>query len=185
MDSINNSITVPNFESWFIVTDILMIVSLILSILLAVIYLATVILNKTCHRLPMVLTSNSCLVEILYGCDMLSIAAYTLEKDMKQMVFQDTFCAFRDYLGYVGTGLLLYSFVLQAIYRYIVVIYPMRISWQTIKVQSMMICFFWLFCFTSLLPWLLTHSAVYNVDNQACILPFRLSVPIIYNVSLV
>jgi len=116
---------------------------------------------------------------------MLSIAIFTFENDRKQRIFQDELCAFRDYFGYVGTALLLYSFTLQAIYRYILVVYPTRISWQSIRIQGMLICFFWIFSITSLLPWLFTGVSTYNVDNQACILPFQLSLPIIYNVSVV
>jgi hypothetical protein len=131
------------------------------------------------------LTSNSCVAEILYGSSMLSIAVFTLQNDIKHRAFQDKLCTFRDYLGFLGTALLLYSFTLQAFYRYIIVVYPTCISWQSIRVQGILVCFSWLFCIISLLPWLLMGTATYNVDNQACILPFRLSVPIIYNVTLV
>jgi hypothetical protein len=125
------------------------------------------------------------MVEILYGSSMLSIAVFTLQNDIKQRAFQDKLCIFRDYLGFLGTALLLYSFTLQALYRYNVVVYPTRISWQSVRVRGTLVCFSWLFCIISLLPWLLMGTATYNVDNQVCILPFQLSVPIIYNVLLV
>ncbi len=184
MSSFNNK-TTANVESWFILIDILSIISLVLAILLATIFLTIVIFNKTCQTVPIMLTSNSCVAEIFYGCSMLSIAVFTFENDLKQRVFEDPLCAFRNYFGRLGTALLLYSIAIQAIYRYIIVVYPTRISWQSSRVQGMLICFFWIFSITSLLPCLLTGAATYNVDNQACILPFQLSVPIIYNVSLV
>ncbi len=180
-----NNITTVNFQSWFIMISIATIISLVLAILLAVIFLTIVIFNKTCHTIPLMLTSNSCMAEIIYGSNMLSVAIFTLQNDIKQRAFQDILCTLRDYLGFLGTALLLYSFTLQALYRYIIVVYPTRISWQSIRVQATLICLSWLFCIISLLPWLLMDTATYNVDNQACILPFRLSVPIIYNVTLV
>ncbi len=185
MNSVNNTTTIANFESWFIVTNISSIISLALAILLAIIFLIIVIFNKTCQTMSMMLASHSCIIEIIYGCIMLSKAVITFENDRKQRVFQDALCTFREYTGYVGTSLLFYSFTLQAIYRYIIVVYPTRISWQSIRVQSMLICFIWIFSIISLLPWLYTGASIYNVENQACILPFRLSVPIIYNVLLV
>ncbi len=184
MSSANNTTTV-NFEPWFIVINISNITSLVLAILLAIMFLTIVIFNKTCQIIPIMLTSNSCIAEIIYGCNMLSMAVFTFENDRKQRVFQDALCAFRNYFGYVGTALLLYSFTLQAIYRYIIVVYPTRISWQSIRFQGMLICFFWIFSITSLLPWLLMGVTTYDVDNQACMLPFQLSFPIIYSVSVV
>jgi hypothetical protein len=127
------------------------------------------------------LTSNSCIAEIIYGSSMLSITLFTLQNDIKHRVFQDTLCTFRSYLGFLGTALLLYSFTLQALYRYIIVVYPTRISWQSIRVQGTLVCFSWLFCIISPLPWLLMGTATYNVDNQACLLPFQLYLPIICN----
>lgn len=180
-----NSTTTLSFESWFIFADISTIISLALAILLAIIYLIIVIFNKSYQTIPMMLTSNSCVAEVIYGSNMISIALFTFENDRKQQIFQDALCTFRDYFGYVGTALLIYSFAIQAVYRYIIVMYPMHISWQSARVQCILVCFFWIFSIASLLPSLLTDSASYNVDNQACILPFRLTLPIAYNVSLV
>ena len=184
MNSMNNE-TAVNSELWFIVISISSIGSLALAILLALSFLIIVIYNKTCRTIPLVLTSNSCVAEIVYSSCMLSIVVFTLENDIKRRAFQDELCLFRDYLGFVGTALLLYSFTLQALYRHIIVVYPTRLSWQSVRVQSTLICFSWLFCIIPLLPSLLMGSATYDVDNQACILPFKLSSPIIYNVTVV
>lgn len=184
MSSINTTIT-ANFEPWLILVDVLAIIALVSAILLAVIFLTIVVSNRTCQTIPIFLTCNTCIAEIVFGCSMLSIAVFSLENDRKRRIFQDPLCRFRDYLGYVGTALLLYSLTLQAIYRYIIVVYPTRLTWRTISVQGMLACFFWIFSITSLLPWLITSVATYDVDNQVCLLPFQLSIPIIYNVSIV
>jgi hypothetical protein len=183
MNIINNSTTI-NLESWFISINIVVIVSLILAILLAIIFLVIVSVNRACQTIPMMLAGNSCLAEIVYGSSMLSIALFTLENDMKQILFQDSLCNFRGYLGYVGNASLLYSFTLQAMYRYIVVVYPTRIAWQSAKVQGLLVCCSWIFSIGSLLPWLFTGDIIYIADNQLCALPFQLSVPILYNMLL-
>ena len=118
MSSINTTTRI-DFKPWFIVVDITIIILLAFTVLLAVCFLTIVILNKTCHTMPILLTCNSCIAEIVYGCNMMSIAVFSLENDRKRRIFQDPLCVFRDYLGYVGTGMLLYSLTLQALYRYI------------------------------------------------------------------
>ncbi len=163
---------------------ILTIILSVLVVILAVIFLVIVIFNKTSHTIPLMLTCNSCISEIIYGSNMLSLAVFTLENDRKRRVFQDALCTFRGYLGYAGTPLFLYSFSLQAIYRFIIVVYPTRISWQSVRCQSMLICFFWIFSIIVPLPWFLTGTMIYNIYNQVCYLPFQLSIPLIYNLLL-
>jgi hypothetical protein len=63
-------------------------------------------------------------------------------------------------LGYVGTALLLYSFPLQAIYRYIIVVYPTRTSWQSSRVQGMLIC-----VFLDILYYLTSAMVIYVCDD--------------------
>lgn len=184
MSATNNTTTV-DFESWYIVTNISSIVFLIVAVLLAIIFLVIVALNKTCQTMPIILTSNSCLAEIVNGCNFLGAAIFTSENGRKHIAFQDALCVFRGYLGYVGTALLLYSFVLSAIYRYMTVVYPARTSWQSTRVQFLLICLFWIFPITSQLPWVFTGDITYDVDSQVCLLPFRLSLPIIYDIVFV
>ncbi len=172
-------------ETWRIVVGISSIIPLVVAILLALIFLIIVIHNRTCRTVPLMLTCNSCIATIIFGSNMLAIAVFALHNDIKRRAFQDIFCTFRDYLGFLGTALLLYSFALQALYRYIIVVYPARVSWHSVRVQGTLACLCWFFCIVSLLPWLLLGISTYDVDNQACILPFGFSVPIIYNVILV
>ena len=184
MSSINTTATAP-FELWFIFVDISAIIALVFAVLLAVCFLTVVVLNKTCQTIPTLLTCASFIAEIVLGCNMMSIAIFSLENDRKRRIFQDPLCVFRDYLGYVGTGMLLYSLTLQALYRYIIVVYPRRLFWQSISVQGVLVCFCWIFCITSLLPWFLAGYSTYDVNNQLCMLPFRRAIPVIYNVSIV
>jgi hypothetical protein len=57
---VNNSIS-PTIEFWFISLDIFSIVCNILMIGLRIFFLLVIILDKTCHTVPMILVGNSCL----------------------------------------------------------------------------------------------------------------------------
>ncbi|CAF4783604.1 unnamed protein product, partial [Rotaria sp. Silwood2] len=83
----------------------------------------------------MMLVANSCLAEVIFGSDMLGMALFTFQNDIHQIQYQDSFCVFRGFLGYVVTILQNYSYLLQAIYRYITVVYPTRLFWQSVRFQ--------------------------------------------------
>ena len=83
----------------------------------------------------MMLVANSCLAELVFGSDMLGMAIFTFQNDLKQIQYQDSLCIFRGYLGYIATILQNYSYLLQAVYRYIIVVYPTRLFWQSAKFQ--------------------------------------------------
>ncbi|CAF1271175.1 unnamed protein product [Rotaria sp. Silwood1] len=177
---VDNNSTMIKFESWFIPIDILMIVSTMIATLLAFTFLAIIIMSRTCRTVPLMLVGNSCLAAIIFECTMLSMALFTLQNDIKQNVFQDLLCIFRGYMGYVTCFLQNYSYALQAIYRYISVVYPARVSWQSARFQASLIGIKWIFSIVYPLPLLLTGEIIYNVDNQICQVQLRLSPIMIY-----
>jgi len=85
----------------------------------------------------MLLVVNSCLSVFMFGCRMISLSIFTLINDVKEIELKDSLCNFRGYFCYVTAGLLDSSFLLQAVYRYICVIYPNRLFIQSIKFQSL------------------------------------------------
>ncbi|CAF1434458.1 unnamed protein product [Rotaria sordida] len=176
-----NHSTIINIESWFIPFDILMIMCTLLAIVLALIFLSTIILDKTCHTVPMMLVANSCLAEFIFGSDMFGMALFTFQNDLHQNYYPDSLCIFRGFLGYVVTILKYYSYLLQAIYRYITVFYPTRLFWQSIRFQVCLILATWIFGFICPLPYILNHEIKYNIDNQICQMPLQLSFLTIYN----
>jgi hypothetical protein len=179
---ISNSSTI-NFESWFIPLDILSIVCIILVILFAILLLSVIILDKTCHTVPIMLIANSCLIAFLSGCCLFNLHLFTLQNDLKQIQYQDSFCIFRGYTTYVSCAVFNYSFLIQSLYRYVIVIYPNLLFWQSWKCQLMLICLTWLFSFIYPFVFTFTNEILYNVDNQICQLPFRFSFSIIYLVN--
>jgi hypothetical protein len=178
---LDNNSTSTTIESWFIPLDILMILCTTVAVVLALIILSIVILDKTCHTVQMMLIANSCLAALVFGSDMLGMASFTFQNDLKQIQYQDSLCIFRGYFGYVVTVLQNYSYSLQAIYRYITVVYPTSLFCQSVRFQAFLICLIWIFGFVCPIPYILTNEIKYNVDNQACQMPLRLSFLTIYN----
>jgi hypothetical protein len=129
----------------------------------------------------MILVANSCLAELIFGSDMLAMALFTFQNDLKQSQYQDSLCIFRGFLGYVVTVLQNYSYLLQAVYRYITVVYPTCLFYQSVKFQGFLICSTWILGFVCPFPYLLTNEIQYNVDNQICQMPPRLSFLNIFN----
>ncbi len=181
----NNMSAAIDTESWFIPFDILMIISTTFSVIFALTFLFIIILDKTCHTVPMILVANSCLAELIFGSDVLAMALFTFQNDLKQIQYYDSLCIFRGFFGYVVTVLQNYSYLLQAIYRCITVVYPTRLFYQSAKFQGFLICSTWIFGFVCPIPYLLTNAIQYNVDNQICQLPLGLSFLTIYNVLCV
>lgn len=176
---INNSTTITT-EPWFIPLDILMILCTSLIIILAVLYLFIIISDKTCHTILMMLVINSCLAAFIIGCVTLSMSVFTLENDLKQIQYQDSLCIVRAYIGYASYGILNFSFFLQALYRYLIVLYPKRLFFQSIRFQGLAICLTWMYSFIYPFPFILTGDLVYNIDNQICQVRLQLSLSTIY-----
>ncbi len=139
-----NNLTTINIQSWFIPFNIFNIMCLSFVIILAMIFLLVIITDKTCHTVPMMLVANSCLAEIILASNILGMAVFTLENDLKQIQYQDSLCIFRGYMTYVMAGLQNYSYLLQAIYRYVVVVYPARLTYQSARFQIFLICLTWI-----------------------------------------
>jgi hypothetical protein len=97
----NNNSTKIIVKIWFIPLDILAIVCAILSIELATLFLFIIILDKTCHTVPMMLVANSCLAHLIFRIDILWMTLFKLQNDIKQIQYQDSFCIFRSYINYV------------------------------------------------------------------------------------
>ncbi|CAF1013516.1 unnamed protein product [Rotaria sp. Silwood1] len=157
-----------------------MFVCISLTIILGILFLCIIILDKTCHTVSMMITANTCLSAIVAGCSLLSMCIFTLENDIKQISYEDSLCILRGYFCYASCAVFDYSFLLQSIYRYITVVYPLRLFWQSAKFQALLICSTWIFSYVFPAAFMFTNEFIYNVDNQICQLPLRLSFSIIY-----
>jgi hypothetical protein len=77
------------------------------------------------------------------------------------------------------------SFLLQALYRYLIVIYPTRLFFQSFRFQILTICSIWIFSFVFIFEFLFDRQIIYNVDNQICQLPLSFSFSMIYMSSCI
>jgi hypothetical protein len=139
-----SNLTAISIESWFIPFDIFNVLCLIFVIILAIAFLFLIIIDKTCRTVPMMLVANSCLTELIFASDLLGISVFALENDLQQIEYQDSLCIFRGYMSYAAGSLQSYSYLLQAIYRYVVVVYPARLIYQSARFQIFLICLTWI-----------------------------------------
>jgi len=179
----DNNSTTTNIESWFIPIEILKIIFTLLGIILALFFLLIIIFDKTCHTVPMMLIANSCFIQLVYSCNLFSMALFTLHNDLKEIYFYNSYCIFQGYILYMATGIQMYSYFLQALYWYITVVYPTRLFYQSARFQGFLICLTWICGIIYPIPIVFTGQIVYDVDDQICQIPIHLSFLIVFNAS--
>jgi hypothetical protein len=128
----------------------------------------------------MMLVANSCLAELIFAINLLGMALFTLDNDLKQIQYQNALCIFLGYMTYVSGPLQNYSYLLQAIYRYLVVVYPARLNYQLARFQIFLICLTWVCAIIYPISIVFTDQIKYDVDNQICQIPSCLSFLIIF-----
>ncbi|CAF1018553.1 unnamed protein product [Adineta steineri] len=181
MTNFMNDSTLIETEVWFLPFDIISIISTSLSIILGLLYLFIVIKHKTYSPVQMLLVCNSSVAIILLSCILLNMAIFTLQHDLQKSSEKTiSFCIILAFLVYGTDGLQNYSYLLTAVYQYISVVYPTKIIWRTVKTQFSLIIIIWVICILYSLPLLLTGQITYNIDNQICQMPLRLSLPIVF-----
>jgi hypothetical protein len=181
MEFYNDSIR-THIEFWFIPIDILMILCTGFVVLIASVYLSIIILDKTSRSVSTMLLCNSFLSEILFASVMLSMAVFTFQNDIRQIKYEDSLCIFRAYMSYALSAVRSHSYLLQSIYRYISIIYPSNLFYQSARFQFYLICLTWLFSLIH--PFLFTNQIKYNVENQVCHMPYQSSFFIFYTCFL-
>ncbi|CAF1235606.1 unnamed protein product [Adineta steineri] len=128
----------------------------------------------------MMLSANSCLAVFVMGISLLSFNTFTLQNDLKQIDYQDSLCILRGYIGYSTCAIVNYSFLLQALFQYMTAVYPHYLFYQSVRSQILLIIIAWIIGFTYPLEFLLRDEIIFNVDNQICQIPMKLSFSIIY-----
>jgi hypothetical protein len=154
-----------------------------LILILTILLLLILIFDKTCHTVPMMLITNTYLSGLMNGCIMLSLALFTLQNDLKQIEYEDSLCVFRGYIIYTSAASFYYSFLIQAVYRYLISIYPTRLLFQSFRFQILIICSSWLFCFVYPFTFVFDGQTIYSSNNQICQLPLSFSFSTIYMTS--
>ncbi|CAF3521464.1 unnamed protein product [Rotaria sp. Silwood1] len=179
--TLENNSTTANVQSWFIPIDILNMICCIIAIILALVFLFVIIFDKTCQTVGMMLVTNSCIAELIFGSDLLAMSLFTFYSDFKKIYFHESFCLLLGYISYMSVGLQNYSYLLQAIYRYILIVYPSRLFYQSFKFQTFLISITWICCIIYPIPLVFTGQIKYLVDDQMCQMPLQLSFLTIFN----
>ena len=172
--------TQTSIESWFIPLDILLMTCNGMAIILAILFLALAVLNRTCRTVSMILAGNSALATLLFASVMLIATSFTLRNDLKQVQDQDSLCVFLGHIIYTTCAQQNYSFVLQAIYRYLLIVHPARLFWHSRRIQLLFICISWIIAFVYPMEFLFTGRIIYDVNNQICQIPLGFSFAGIY-----
>lgn len=120
-------------EWWFIPLDILTTLCSIFVVLLAASFLLLIALDSASHTVSVLLVAYSCLTALITGCSVLSMSVFTFGSDLGRTQYADVQCVMRAYMGYVFYAQLDCSFFLQAMYQYILVVYPARLGWQSAR----------------------------------------------------
>jgi hypothetical protein len=165
---LNSNSTPIAVESWFIPFNLLTIFCLILTIILDFLFISIIILDKTCHTVSMILIANTYFTQLLAAINLLSMSIFAIQNDVQHSQYYDSLCIFRGYVSPSSCGMIIYSFLLQAIHRYTTAVYPTRLFWQSKRTHIILICASWIFCLLYPLAFLFTSIITYNIDNQLC-----------------
>ncbi|CAF4319931.1 unnamed protein product, partial [Adineta steineri] len=152
--------SIIDIESWYIPIDIIITTFTTIAIGLTILYLFVILFDKACHATPMLLVANSCLTAFLFGCIMLSSFIIMLRNDLKQIYYPNSYCIFQAYISYATCAAFNYSFVLQALYRYIFVIYPRILFWQQRRTQMLFVFSSWVLGFACPIMFLFNNGIV-------------------------
>ena len=172
--------TKTSIEPWFIPFDIFIIFCNVLSVTFAIFFLIVIISDRTCRTVPMMLVGNSCFSTLMFAIAMLIVTSLTLEKDLKRIEYYDSLCVFGGYFSHVTCAAQNYSFLLQAIHRYLLIVHPSRSFWHSYRIHILFICLSWIFVFVFPMQYLFTGQIVYNANNQVCEMHHKLSFSVIY-----
>jgi hypothetical protein len=126
------------------------------------------------------LTANSYLSQLIYGSDLVVAGVFSLHNDLKQIHYQDSLCSLRGYFVYTAYAIMNYSFLLQAFYRYVIVIHPKNLFLQSSRFQFLLICITWIIAFMYPIGFLFRGQIIYNADNQMCQVRLEFSFTIIF-----
>jgi hypothetical protein len=111
-----------------------------IAILFSLIFISIILYNKLLRTLTNILTLNSTVAILLISSDTLSIASYVLYRDLKQRQLKVSIemtslflCHVRGYIAHISFSAIIYSYVIQALYRLAGTIFYYRITLQHLK----------------------------------------------------
>lgn len=142
----------------------------IIAIGLSLCILILAFFSKPLHTVTHLLMSNTCIASIVYCAVQCNNYIYLLFIKWDQ---NDQSCRWRGYFAYMSIVAVVYSYLLQAISRFFIIILSMRFRWlTTIRTHLYLIVIGWLIVFIIPLPALVTTD-IYFRQGFLCWVPKR------------
>lgn len=145
------------------------------SILFGIVFVSIILFNRSHRTIPNLLTVNSSVSIILLTISTLSISIYALNRDIKEYrsdvkieMGNLHLCHIRTYLAHISFFALIYSYVIQSLYRLVGTKYYHRISYQHWKIYTWLIIIEWIVSFIQLIPIGLGNHQIYLEEEFLC-----------------
>lgn len=184
MEFRNNLNTSKVLPSWIIPFDVLCIIMDIVAVITGLMFVSMIIIDKLYNTVAMVLFTNTCIAQLLFSISVCGINILTLYDDIQKHYSYDWPCMPIGYLSYMAVGIQYYSYLLQAMYRYSLMIYPTRLLCQSLKFQTLLIIITWVFWLIYPTMLIYTEQIVYIPDAKVCQMPPKFSLLKIFTVFL-
>lgn len=177
----DDNLTTFEIQSWFIPLDIFNTVCCTLAALLALIFLFIILYDKLYTTVTMIFVANSCIAELGLSLSLSGTAVYRMYRDVHQIYYEDLLCTTLSCIIYIAIGLQNYFYLLQSFYRYVLVVYPNRVFYQSIKFQTSLLFVSWIISIVYPIILSATGQLKYNPDDQICQMPLGFSVMLLVN----
>ena len=155
--------TISTMHLFEAITSILMIVSSIIGLICACIFILIVIKNQQCHTLTIYLVLNSTIAGLIANLTCFTQGIYQLLD-----LGHDYLCTIRGLLLQVTTGMLYHTLCVQALHRLFVTVYANRRCLQTKRSNIWLIVGQWTFSILFGLPICLTDRIQYQSGSRIC-----------------
>jgi hypothetical protein len=165
-----------------LVGSIGMVISTAIAMIISLIYLSVITLSQGRNlSTSSLLASNTFLAALTYSSAHFAIAISVLKSDIAvingvRTNLYNPFCMTSAFVFYSGCALLYYSYVMEAVQRFVrVVLYDCR-SLHKRRIQLLFIVLQWVLCILGTsIPLSLTNQLQYDIYNNMCIIPIRSS----------
>ena len=169
--------------SWLeLVGSIGMVICTAISFIVSLIYLIVIILLQGRNlSVSSLLSSNTFLSALTYSSAHFTIALSVLRSDIAvtdgiRRRLYTSFCMPSAFLFYCGCALLYYSYVMEALQRFVFVVFNDYRSLLKRRIQLLFIFIQWLLCILgTFIPLSLTNQLKYDIYMNMCIIPIRSS----------
>ncbi|CAF1292779.1 unnamed protein product [Rotaria sordida] len=170
MDIMEN--TTNSYPLWYFVNDSLMIIGNVIGIVVAFIFIFTIIrLDHPSYSISNLIVCNTCLAIGLTSTIMLINACYALKNDFRGINHSDSFCILRGTLLTLFYIYMYTSFCLKAFNRLRCIVFHTHSILTSYRCLLIVIVFQWLITILLFLAIILTDGIDYDSGSHLCFIP--------------